>query len=110
VHANLLAAHGRAGLASGRVFNVATNSGITLKRAVAILRDLTGSGPVSNSPERSGDIKQSLVNIRLAEQHLGYKVQVDFREACAERSGDIDDLKLRGKTALWPRRPERLHK
>jgi UDP-glucose 4-epimerase len=81
VHANLLAAHAPAEMVSGRVFNIATNSSISLNRVVAILRELTGySGPVSNGPERSGDIKHSWADIRLAEQHLGYKVQVDFRE------------------------------
>ncbi len=81
VHANLLAANAAASAISGRVFNIATHSRITLNQAVAILRELTGyNGPVNNGPERSGDIKHSLADIRLAEEHLGYKVQVDFRE------------------------------
>src|SRR5215813_8047723 len=81
VHANLLAARASAQAVSGRVFNIATNSRITLNQVVTILRELTDySGPVSNGPERSGDIKHSLADIRLAEKHLGYRVQVDFRE------------------------------
>ena len=81
VHANLLAARASAQAVSGRVFNIATNSRITLNQVVTILRELTDySGPVNNGPERSGDIKHSLADIRLAEKHLGYRVQVDFRE------------------------------
>jgi len=81
VHANLLAAQAPAEAVSGRVFNIATNSRITLNQAVAMLRELTGyAGEVYNGPERSGDIRHSLADIRLAEEHLGYKVQVDFRE------------------------------
>ena len=81
VHANILAAQAPAAAVSGRVFNIATNSRITLNQAVAMLRELTGyAGEVHNGPERSGDIRHSLADIRLAEEHLGYKVQVDFRE------------------------------
>lgn len=81
VHANLLAAHAPAEAVSGRVFNIATHSRVTLNEAASILRELTGyAGPVNHGPERSGDIKHSLADIRLAEEHLGYKVLVDFRE------------------------------
>lgn len=81
VHANLLAARAPAEAVSGRVFNIATNSRITLNQAVAMLRELTGyAGAVNNGPDRSGDIRHSLADIRLAEEHLGYTVQVDFRE------------------------------
>jgi UDP-glucose 4-epimerase len=81
VHANLLAAHAPAQAVSGRVFNIATNSQITLNQAASILRELTGyKGEVRHGPERTGDIRHSLADIRLAERQLGYEVQLDFRE------------------------------
>ena len=47
----------------------------------AILRRLLGYAEAAfYAPERSGDIKHSLADIRLAKQHLGYKPSVDFEE------------------------------
>jgi UDP-glucose 4-epimerase len=81
VYANLLAIHAPAEAVSGCVFNIATNSRITLNKAACVLRELTGyADQVRNGPERSGDIRHSLADIRLAERQLGYEVQVDFRE------------------------------
>jgi nucleoside-diphosphate-sugar epimerase len=81
VHGNLLAAHAPAEAVSGRMFNVATGTRITLNETVAILRDLTGyKGEVKYGPERSGDIKHSLADISLAKKQFGYEPQVDFRE------------------------------
>jgi UDP-glucose 4-epimerase len=60
VHANLLAAHAPTQAVSGRVFNIATNSQITLNQAASILRELTGyKGEVRNGPERPGDIPKT---------------------------------------------------
>ena len=59
VHANLLAAHAPTQAVSGRVFNIATNSQITLNQAASILRELTGyKGEVRHGPERTGDIRE----------------------------------------------------
>jgi UDP-glucose 4-epimerase len=81
VRANLLAAQAPATEVAGQVFNVATASKITLNETVKILRQLTGyRGEVRYAPERAGDIKHSLADISLARKHLGYEVQVDFRE------------------------------
>jgi UDP-glucose 4-epimerase len=81
VRANLLAAHAPAGEVAGRMFNVATNSRISLNATVKILRELTGyRGEVKYAPERAGDIKHSLADITLAHKHLGYQVEVDFQE------------------------------
>ena len=81
VHANLLAAAAPAEKVSGRMMNLATGSRITLNETVAILRELTGySGKPAYEPVRSGDIRDSLADIRLAGELLGYAPIVDFRE------------------------------
>ena len=81
VHANLLAAAAPAEKVSGRMMNLATGSRITLNETVAILRELTGySGKPAYAPARAGDIRDSLADIRLAGELLGYAPIVDFRE------------------------------
>jgi len=81
VHANLLAASAPAEKVSGQMMNAATGSRITLNETFAILRDLTGySGDPAYAEGRAGDIRDSLADISLAEDLLGYKPQVDFRE------------------------------
>ena len=81
VHANLLAGETPAERVSGRVMNVATGSRITLNETFRVLRDLTGyKGEAAYGPSRSGDIRDSLADIRLAGELLGYEPTVDFRE------------------------------
>ena len=81
VHANLLAAEAAPEKVSGQVMNTATGSRVTLNETFRILRDLTGfiGKPVYEAP-RGGDIRDSLADIRLAGELLGYKPVVDFRE------------------------------
>ena len=81
VHANLLAAAAPAEKVSGRMMNTATGTRITLNETFALLRGLTGfSGGPAYAAGRSGDIKDSLADIRLAGELLGYKPIVDFKE------------------------------
>jgi nucleoside-diphosphate-sugar epimerase len=81
VHANLLAASSAAEKVSGQVMNTATGARITLNDTFRILCDLTGySGTPAYLPPRAGDIKDSLADIRLAGELMGYKPIVDFRE------------------------------
>lgn len=81
VHANLLAASAPAEKVSGRVMNIATGSRITLNDTFRILCDLTGyKGEPNYLPPRDGDIRDSLADIRLAGELLGYKPLIDFRE------------------------------
>ncbi|HEY2466681.1 MAG TPA: SDR family oxidoreductase [Terracidiphilus sp.] len=81
VNANLLAANAAAAKIAGRMMNVATGSRITLNETFRILRDLTGyKGEAAYSPARAGDIHDSLADIRLAGELLGYQPLVDFRE------------------------------
>lgn len=81
VHANLLAAAAPAEKVSGQMMNAATGSRITLNETFSILRDLTGyQGQPAYAEPRSGDIRDSLADIRLAGELLGYSPVVDFRE------------------------------
>ena len=81
VEANLLAASAPAEKVSGRMMNTATGSRYTLNETFAMLRELTGySGQPAYAPLRDGDIRDSLADIRLAGELLGYAPAVDFRE------------------------------
>lgn len=81
VHANLLAAAAPAEKASGKVMNAATGNRITLNEVFRLMSEITGySGKAAYGPERAGDIRDSLADIRAAEQLIGYRPQVDLRE------------------------------
>ncbi len=81
VHANLLAADAPASKVSGQMMNVATGTRITLNDTFRILRELTSyAGEPVYAASRKGDIHDSLADIRLAGELLGYKPLVDFRE------------------------------
>jgi nucleoside-diphosphate-sugar epimerase len=81
VHANLLASKAPAEEVSGKVFNVAMGIRVTLNEAYQFLQEMIGfKEKPGYAPARDGDIKHSLADITLAEKHLGYKPQVDFRE------------------------------
>jgi UDP-glucose 4-epimerase len=81
VHANLLAAAAPAERVSGCMMNAATGSRITLNEVFEILRELTGySGRAAYAPPRAGDIRDSLADIRLAGELLGYAPIVNLRE------------------------------
>lgn len=81
VHANLLAARAPAEKVSGQVMNTATGSSVTLNQVFEIVRELVGfKGKPSYVAPRSGDIRDSLADIHLAEQRMGYQPIVDFRE------------------------------
>ena len=78
-HANLLAAD--APDVSGRVLNVANGRSITLLEMLAALNRLLGTDirPI-HAPPRAGDIRESMADITLARQFLGYETQVGFEE------------------------------
>jgi nucleoside-diphosphate-sugar epimerase len=81
VHANLLAAEAPAEKVSGQMMNVATGTRITLNKTFEILGELTGyHGEPAYAASRAGDIRDSLADIGLAGELLGYQPQVDFRE------------------------------
>ena len=81
VEANLLAAEAPAEKVSGQVMNAATGSRITLNEVFALLCELTGHrGKPAYAEPRAGDIRDSLADIRLAGELMGYQPKVDFRE------------------------------
>jgi len=81
VHANLLAAGAPAEKVAGQMMNVATSSRCTLNETFRILRELTGyDGEPAYAAPRSGDIRDSLADIRRAGELLGYSPTVDLRE------------------------------
>ena len=81
VHGNLLAAKAPGAKVAGKVMNLATGSRITLNETFKMLREMTGyTGEPAYLPPRAGDIRDSLADIRQADELLGYKPVVDFRE------------------------------
>jgi UDP-glucose 4-epimerase len=86
VQANLLAAD--AANVSGRVFNVANGRGTDLLTLLDLLNRLLGVNvqPQHDAP-RLGDVRESLADISLARNLLGYDPQVSF-EAGLRRSID----------------------
>lgn len=81
VKGNLLAAAAPAEKVAGKMMNLATGARITLNETFKILRELTGyKGEPAYAEPRTGDVKHSLADTRLAEELLGYQPVVDFRE------------------------------
>ncbi len=81
VNANFQAASAPAERVSGRVFNLATGSRITINQVFHELASLTGfSGKPQYTAERAGDVKHSLADISAARAAFGYQPTVDFAE------------------------------
>jgi UDP-glucose 4-epimerase len=79
VAANLLAANATA--ASGRVFNVATGGQISLLKLIAALNKLLKLDVAPRHEEaRVGDVRESMADITLARQFLGYEPRIGFEE------------------------------
>lgn len=79
VEANLLACH--APLAAGHSVNIACGEQITLNDLAFFIRGLIGKGPdPTYGPARAGDVRDSLADISLARQLLGYTPLVEVRE------------------------------
>jgi UDP-glucose 4-epimerase len=81
VQANLLAAEATAAKAAGRVFNVAAGRSISLLELVADLNRLTGQNLKPRfEPPRAGDVRSSMADIAAAQNALGYKAKVTWRQ------------------------------
>jgi UDP-glucose 4-epimerase len=77
VRANLLAATTERGL--GTAVNVAMGGSITLNELVSMLGELLDVDVAANyGPPRPGDVRESMADISLAHELLGYQPQVDF--------------------------------
>jgi nucleoside-diphosphate-sugar epimerase len=79
VEANLAAADAPA--AAGRVMNIAVGSAHTLNELVGTLQRLLDSDVEPGyGPPRPGDVSESLADISLARELLGYEPRVEFEE------------------------------
>jgi UDP-N-acetylglucosamine/UDP-N-acetyl-alpha-D-glucosaminouronate 4-epimerase len=79
VQANILACE--APSASGRTFNVGTGHAISLNQVLQMLQKTSGiTLETKYEPAREGDIRDSLADIRLAREFLGYEPTVLFEE------------------------------
>jgi UDP-glucose 4-epimerase len=81
VSANLLACQAPAESVAGRVFNVAAGKNFSLNELYLLLQEITGyTGGASYAPPRGGDVRDSLADTTRAQQAMGYKTLVDFKE------------------------------
>ncbi len=79
VQANLLAASVPA--AAGKTFNVGSGQATSLLEMLALLQSILGTNlPPKFAPARTGDVRDSLADISLARQILGYQPAVDLAE------------------------------
>jgi nucleoside-diphosphate-sugar epimerase len=79
VQANLLACE--APSASGRTFNIGTGHAVSLNQVLQMLQKTAGKTlETKYEPAREGDIRDSLADIRLAKEFLGYEPTVLFEE------------------------------
>jgi len=79
VHANLLACEASA--AAGMVFNIGTGQSISLNQTLDLFREISGKALQANyEPPRDGDIRDSLADISLAKEVLGYEPAIFFKD------------------------------
>jgi UDP-glucose 4-epimerase len=81
----------RANLAAGvnrgvsGAFNLGSGSAITINRLVELLHEVSGlRTPVTHGPQRAGDVRHSLADIRAIQQALGWTPQAHFETALRE--------------------------
>jgi len=81
ISANILACQAPAEKVCGRFFNVAAGKNYSLNEVYKLLQELTGlSKSPQYAPARSGDVQDSLADTKLAQEAMGYKTLVDFKE------------------------------
>lgn len=79
VQANILACESPS--ASGRTFNVGTGHAVSLNQVLQMLQKVSSKTlETKYEPSREGDIRDSLADIRLAKEFLGYEPVVLFEE------------------------------
>jgi nucleoside-diphosphate-sugar epimerase len=67
--------------ASGKTFNIGTGHSVSLNQALRMFEKIAGKTlEVKYEPPREGDIRDSLADIRLAQETLGYEPTVQFEE------------------------------
>ena len=81
VSANLLACAAPANKVSGSVFNVAAGRAFSLLQTYHELAEIMGfNQPPLFGPPRSGDIRDSLADTTRAQQAMGYRTLVEFKD------------------------------
>jgi UDP-glucose 4-epimerase len=91
VQANLLAAS--APHAAGQVFNVGSGQATSLLELLALLNTLAGTSIQPRfEPARAGDVRDSLADISLARQVLGYEPMIDLTEGLRRTLTATSDL------------------
>ena len=79
VSANILASE--APTASGRTFNIGTGHSVSLNQVLEMLQKISGKTlEAKYEAARDGDIRDSLADIRLAQESLGYEPSIHFEE------------------------------
>jgi nucleoside-diphosphate-sugar epimerase len=80
-HANWLAATAPADACKGQAINIACHKATTLNQILQQVGDLLGvDAQAEYQPMRAGDVMQSLADISLAKETIGYEPQVYFEE------------------------------
>jgi UDP-glucose 4-epimerase len=86
VQANLLAAD--APNVAGRVLNVANGKSVDLLTLIAALNDLLKTHlAAKHEPPRIGDVRESMADITLTRQLLGYEPKIDFEQGLRDSIG-----------------------
>ncbi len=81
VSANLLACQSPGRKACGRAFNIAAGKNFSLNQLYSLLQEIIGcSIPPAHAAQRQGDVRDSLADTTEAQQALGYRTLVEFRE------------------------------
>lgn len=84
--ANVLAATSEKGI--GEVFNIACGDSFNLLQLLDTINSILGKSISPKfDPPRKGDVRHSLADISKAEQILGYKATVDFKEGLRRTVG-----------------------
>jgi UDP-glucose 4-epimerase len=81
VNANLLSCSAPVEKVAGKSFNIACGKRYSINSLVGLLNEMLGKQtPPKYIPPRNGDVRDSLADIGLARQGLGYEPCVDFAE------------------------------
>lgn len=81
VHANLLAASADPSDVSGQTFNVGCGDRTSVNELWRLVQDLIGVDiPAIHAAPRTGDVRDSLASLELAQARLGYQAQFSLRE------------------------------
>lgn len=100
VEANLLAA--RAERTKGEVINIACGQAVTVNEIIEMINELLGKNvkPVYTAP-RPGDVKHSLADITAAQNLIGFKPLIQFKDGLQKAIGWYrDNLLLFGRQVV----------